>query len=379
MKRILAGGVALGMWVGATGFALAQSTLDALDQELKEAQQQHDDATAASLANFFAQVDPAMGGSDAAVTLWQNAGGGMPAPTPVTTEYENESASERDTRLAKDKANADILGAILQVHCGLLHYGAIFISDPKRQGLQDQFNAWLQKAAQAYPQLAAAAAPPVPTDDSKPTKHHRHNVPSPTPDATTGTVTIPPVNLEDVMSQSNGSSLISKFLSAVNLWKDKDQGGWAVKSIPGLFKSNILDPSRATPTPTTLANWDTYIAMMQADEPDSTKWTTSDYPPLQFDRACDDYAVTPGTEKLQVLVELIHANPTDPNAPDWLTRTRALVDAYRAAHGGSPSTIAQGTPLPAPNSDPNVTVTQQGDAQIITTHNTNAAPQNPAH
>lgn len=377
MKRILAGGVALGMWVGATGFALAQSTLDALDQELKEAQQQHDDATAASLSNFFGQVDQAMGSSDAAVTLWQNAGGGMPAPTPVTTEYESESASERDTRLAKDKANADTLGAMLEIHCGLLHYGAIFISDPKRQGLQDQFNSWLEKAAQAYPQLAAAAAPPPADDDTKPTKHKRHSVPS--PDAATGTVTIPPVNLGDVMSQSNSGSLITKFLSAVNLWKDKDQGGWSIKSIPGLFKSNILDPSRATPTQTTLANWDTYIAMQQANEPDPDKWTSSDYPPLQFDRACDDYAVSPGTDKLQILVQLIHTNPTDPNAPDWLTRTRALVDAYRAGHGGSPSTVAPNATPPPPSGNPNVTVTQQGDAQIITTHNTNAAPQNPAH
>jgi hypothetical protein len=376
MKRLLA--AALALWLAAAGVALAQNTIDALDQELKEAQQQHDDATAANLSTFFAQVDPAMNNPDTAVSLWQQSGGGMPAPTPVTTEYETESASERDARQAKDKANYDTLAALLQVHCGLLHFGGIMITDPNRKGVQDDFNAWLARAAQAYPQLSAAAAPPPGDngDADKGSKHHRHAVPN----ADTGTATVPPVNLGDVMSMTTGGSLITKFLNFANAWKDKGQASWSVKSIPALYKSNILDPSRATPTETTLANWDVYIAMMQADEPDKDKWTSTDYPPLQFERAYDEYAVTPGTEKLEALVQFIHANPTNPGADDWLKRTRALLDAYRASHGGAPSAVVQNTPPPppAPPTPGGVVVTtqQQGDAQIIITH-TNGAPVNP--
>ena len=379
MKRIVGVVAASGIWVGAAGLVLAQSTLDALDEELKEVQQQHDDATAQSLSSFFSQIDPAMTSPDAAVSLWQQAGGGMPAPTPVTTEYETESASEREQREAKDKQSAEILGEMLQVHCGLLHYGAIFVVDSKRQGLAADFNSWLERAARAYPQISAAAAPPLPADsnDDNAGKHHKHTVASPTSD--TGTATVPPVHLSDVIKQPLHDSLISKFLGFKS-WKDSDQAGWSVRKIPALFKANILDPSRTTPTQATLNNWDVYIAMEQADEPDPDKWTSTDYPAFQFERAFDDYAITPGTEKLEALVQLIHANPTHPNADDWLTRTKALLDAYRTGHGGAPAAVVQNSAPPAPVTNGNVTTTvvQQGDAQVITTH-TNGAPVNPSH
>ena len=372
MKRLLAGGLALGMWSGAAGLVIAQSSLDALDQELKEAQQQHDDATAQNLSNFFSQVDQAMTGTDAAVALWQQAGGSMPTPTPVSTQYSSETASERDARAAKDKANVDAMGNVLQFHCAMLHYAAIFVTDPNRKGLQDDFNAWLQKAAQVYPQLVPPATSDAGTAPGG--EHHHHHDGG--GDAGGGAPP-PPFNFSDIKGKTMKDSLISKFLG-FKAWKDKEQGGWSVKQIPALYKSNILDPSRATPTATTLANWDVYIAMMQADEPDSDKWTSTDYPPLQFERAYDECTVTPGTEKIEVLVQLIHANPTDPNSPDWLKRTKDLIDTYRASHGGaSPSTVAQNNAPASTNG--NVTVVQQGDAQIITTHSTNAAPVNPGH
>ena len=65
--------------------------------------------------------------------------------------------------------------------------------------------------------------------------------------------------------------------------------------------------------------------MANADEKDNDKWAHEvDFPPLQFDRACDDYAVTPSTEKLEGLVNLIKANPTNPHADDWFTRVGGL-------------------------------------------------------
>ena len=377
MKRIRAVVAVVAMGLAAARFAHAQNTLDALEQELKEAQQQHDDVTAQNLTNFFSQVDQAMQSSDAAVTLWQNAGGAMPALTGTTTQYSSETVTEREAREAKDKANAQALGGMLQVHCGLLHYGATFITSPDQKGLKDDFNGWLQKIAEVYPQLGApASADNAPAPGGGGGGYHHHHdgggaggggaAPPP-----------PPLNFSDLKDKSLHDSPISKFLGFTVVFKDKDQGSWSVKQIPALFKSNILDPSRATPNQTTLANWDIYVAMMQADETDPDKWTTTDYPPLQFERAYDDYAISPNTDKIETLVQIIHANPTHASAPDWLTRTKTLLDAYRTAHGGSGApAVVQNTPPPAPTNG-NVTIQQQGDAQIITTHSTNGTA-NPA-
>jgi hypothetical protein len=162
----------------------------------------------------------------------------------------------------------------------------------------------------------------------------------------------------------------------------KDQGGWAVRDLPKLYRANVLEPLRVVPTTATLEAWDTYIAMANADERDNDRWNETVYPPLQFDRACDDYAVAPSTEKLEGLVNLIKANPTNSHADDWIARVRLLMDAYRASHGGPAMTAENPATVPAPSAtatNPNVIVTtvQQGDATIITTH-TNTAPVAPA-
>lgn len=181
----------------------------------------------------------------------------------------------------------------------------------------------------------------------------------------------------DLKTKALRDTIITKYL-AFTAWGDKEQGAWAVKDIPRLYRANVLDPSRTAPTTTTLANWDVYIAMANADEKDNDKWNQQVYPPLQFDRATDDYALAPSTEKLEGLVNLIKASPTNSHADDWIARVRQLMDTYQASHGGAQAamqTPALVTPVPAPTADPNVTVTQQqqGDATIITTH-TNAAP-----
>src|SRR5476651_437590 len=88
MRRYGLGWIAWGAFLFQGGFAVAQSSLDALQQELKEAQQQHQDVTSQVLTNFFTQVDAAMGSPDAAVALYQQAGGVMPDPSPVVTDNE---------------------------------------------------------------------------------------------------------------------------------------------------------------------------------------------------------------------------------------------------------------------------------------------------
>jgi hypothetical protein len=367
--------IACGAFLFHGGLAKAQDSLQALEDDLKEAKQQHDDMTTQALSNFFTQVDAAMGSNDAAVALYQQAGGTLPDPSPVVKANEEETPTEKDARLARDQANITRLGVVLQLHCGLMHYAALFVTKPDQKGLQDDWVAWLKTAAAVYPQLAVPA-----TTDDQPPPQHKKKKNGQEDGAAEPAKPPPPFNPSDMKAKTMLDSIIGKFLG-FNLWGDKEQGGWAVKDLPKLYKANVLEPLRATPTAETLAAWDAYIAMANADEPDNDKWSQVVYPPLQFDRACDDYAVTPGTDKLENLVNLIKAYPTYPGTSDWITRTRQLMDDYRTRRGGKAPVAQNPVPAPsAPTTDPNVSVTtvQQGDETIIITH-TNSAPVAPAH
>ena len=92
----------------------------------------------------------------------------MPDPSPVVTQHEDETPTEKDARIAKDQNNAAKLGVALQLHCGLMHYAALFVAKPDQKGLQEDFVGWLQKAAQLYPQLAVAPTTPDGGDPSAP-------------------------------------------------------------------------------------------------------------------------------------------------------------------------------------------------------------------
>jgi len=224
-------------------------------------------------------------------------------------------------------------------------------------------------AALIYPQLnvpAATSAPKPPPAPHKKKRDKDEEAPV-APHATS-------FNLSDLKGKAMHDSVISKFLAFQN-WGNSEQGGWSLRDLPKLYRTNVLDPLRTKPTAATLVAWDAYIGMANADEKDDDKWNQVTYPPLQFDRACDDYAISPNMEKLESLVNLIKANPTYPQVDDWISRVHQLIDDYSAAHGGKPATVQTPAPAPAPSGNPNVTVTtqQQGDMTIITTH-TNSAP-----
>jgi len=349
------------------GSVVAQSTVDALIEELNDAKQQHEQLTAANLDNFFTNVDAAMASPDAAVALYQQAGGTMPAPAPVVTTHTDETVTEKNAREDVDKANLTRLGVILQLHCGLLHYGALFIAKPNQKGLQADFINWLRSAAAAYPQINSAAQKPTAgTHNRKKDKNGDDSQQQ------------PPLNFANLKGKTLHDSVISKFLG-FNAWADKDQGGWAVQGLPEMFRTNVLDPSRNPPTADTLTAWDIYIAMKNSDTPDDDQWNQMVYPPLQFQRASDDYTIAPSTEKLEGLVNIIKANPTHPQADAWIATVKGFVDAYAANHGGAKATTT--TPAATTNAapaNPNVIVTtqQQGDMTIITTH-TNSPPVSP--
>ncbi|HEV3270815.1 MAG TPA: hypothetical protein VGZ93_01405 [Candidatus Methylacidiphilales bacterium] len=379
MKHRLLGCIVWGIFLGQGGFAMAQSSIQALESEFNEANVAHQQATSKMLTDFFAQIDVAMASPEAAIALYQQAGGALPDPTPVVTAHSQETATEREKRVAQDQANLAKLGVVVQLHCGLMHYAALFVVSPDQKGLQNEWVAWLRTTAQIYPQLSVAEASNAPkqegapNDDNAPSNapgQNRHNgrrdrAPRPQP----------AFNPEEMKDKTMRDSIISKFL-AFNAWGDKEQGGWSVGDLPKLYRANVLEPLRTPPTPATLTAWDGYIAMANADEPDNDKWNQIDYPPLAFDRACDDYAIAPNAEKLEGLVTFIKTNPANPNADDWIASVRKLLDDYRASHGGPRPAAQNPSPFPsAPSGNPNVSVTteQQGDAMIIITH-TNSAP-----
>jgi len=374
MRRRLWACIACGAFLFQGCLVKAQDSLKALEDELNDAKQQHEDVTSQTLTNFFSQVDAAMGSSDTAVVLYQQAGGTLPDPTPVITEHADETPTEKAARLANDQANLTRLGIVLQLHCGLMHYAALFVTKPDQKGLQDDWAAWLKSAARLYLQLGA---PPQPGVQAPPPPHKKKKDRGADDAAQPPPAPPPPFYPGDLKAKTMHDSIISKFL-AFNLWADKEQGGWSVHDLPKFYQTNILEPLRAKPTADTLAAWDVYIAMANADEPDNDKWSQVVYPPLQFDRACDDYAVTPSMEKLENLVNLIKANPTYPKVDDWIAQVHQLMDDYRARRGGAVPTTQNPTTSSAPASSTNVTVTtvQQGDETIITTH-TNSAPVSP--
>jgi hypothetical protein len=367
MRRFALAGVMTGGVFFQGNIVRAQSTLEALQQELNEAKQAHQDVTAQSLANFFAQVDPAMASPDAAVALYQLAGGALPDPSPVITQNEDETATEKAARLAYDQANVSRMGVVLQLQCGLMHYAALFVVKPDQTGLQNQWVDWLNAAAQIYPQTAMPQPPSDPVPDLH-KKKSKDNDPKPHL-----------FDPSDLKGKAMKDTLISKFL-AFKAWADKEQGGWSVHDLPRLYRTNVLEPLRTAPTPATLSAWDAYIAMANADEKDNNQWNQVDFPPLQFDRASDDYLVTPSTEKLEGLVNLIKANPTNPHADDWIARVSQFMSDYRAHHGGAPAPQGPSTTATPSAANPSVVVTtqQQGDATIITTQHTNSAPVSPS-
>lgn len=396
MRLCVLGLVALGLFSLSGGIGRAQSSIDILEQELKTAKEEHTEMTAQVIANFFSQVDAAMGSPNAAVSLYQQAGGMLPDASPIVTQHAAETVSERAAREALDQAVLTKLGTLLELHCGLMHFGAFFVLDPKKDGLNDQWVAWLKRAAPIYIQMN-----PLPditfggggNPGGAVPAFHRHRKDQADTGGSGGAggggQNAPPpprpLSLAELKAKTLHDSIISKYLM-FKKWGDGEQGGWSVKDLPRLYRTNVLDPLRVTPNADTLASWDVYIAMMNADEADNERWNQTDYPPLQFERACDDYAISPSTEKLEGLINIVKASPTNSQADDWIARIHKLLDDYRAKHGGSAVAAQSAVPTTTSTKDPNVTVTteQQGDATIIITHTNSTAnpaqpPAPPAH
>jgi hypothetical protein len=299
----------LAFFLAAALVARGQTPLDEMEKDLEQVKQERQDASNQTLTNFLNALQNASSSPDAALQLYQQAGGTMPAPTQVTTRYEHETPTEKAARVAQDQANMASLGGMAQLHCGLMRFGALFLENTPPPTLQADWANWLKNAAQIYPQLSGN---------------------------------------DDLRKMSLKDSPISSYLN-FHGWGDKEQGGWTVHGLPAFYRQAVLDPLRNPVVADALPAWDTYITLRSANETNNQdRWNNEDLPELQFERGCDDYALTPGTDKLQSLIELIKAHPTHSKVDEWIGKVHDMLQAYKAAHPSSSATAASATP-PATN------------------------------
>ncbi|MDB4793441.1 hypothetical protein OAG63_00235 [Methylacidiphilales bacterium] len=322
--------------------ASAQNTLDALQQDLNQVKQEHQDSSSQVFSTFIDELDKASQSPDAALSLYQTAGGDMPDAAPVITRYTEETPDEKDARLALDQANTANLACVAQLHCGLMRYAALLIQNPDKKELHNDWIAWIKTAAQLYPQTAATPADTRDASESQNNngKNNKHgNRPKKKDDGGN--------KAKELKDKAVSDSIISSYLG-FHSWDKKEQGQWKVGDLPKLYRKEILDPLRAAHNPEVLGAWDVYIAMCQADQPDQDQWEQVDYPSLEFDRATDDFILTPTTEKVAAMAAIVKANPDHPKFEDMLSRTNQMIDALRKMKAGGPAPTF--TPTPADKS-----------------------------
>ncbi len=319
MKRLF-------VWWGAGLLAAtplaAQSSIQTLEDDLNEAKTQHDQANSSMMTTFFSTLDAATQSGSVAIDLYQKAGGQMPDLSPVQKHYEYETPTERAAREAIDAQNMATVAVVVQVHCGLMKNAAMLVLQPTAQDVHDQWIAWLKTTASIYPQLSGKRA------------------------------------LKEVTMRD---SLIGTYLG-FHGWGDSEQGGWSIKDLPQLYHDLVLQPLRNPPGPGTLDAWDTYMAMLQADDPDQSHWSQVVEPPLDFDRTADDFAIEPTMDKLQQIDQIIKANPGNDHLDEWIGRARKMIAAYQggasthsALPGPTPGTTSSGSDAPSPTASPGAT------------------------
>lgn len=318
---------------------MAQSTsIQVLEQDLQQAKTQHDAASSQQMTDFISALDAASQNPNAALDLYQKAGGDLPDPTPISKHYAYETPSEKAQREAQDQQNLTTFANIAQIHCGLMKNAALVASKPQDPKVNADWLEWLKSTAAIYPQLA-------------------------------GKLPLKNTTMKD--------SIISKYLG-FHGWGTSDPGMWSIQQLPALYKQLVLEPLRNPPGPGTIDAWNTYIAMMQADDPDPTHFAQSTEPALDFDRAADDFAIRPTMDKLQVVDQIIKSNPTSDHMDNWIARAQQMITqfagggathsqlpgatpgstdsgTYGTTPGATPGTGSSGTAAPTPTASPGVT------------------------
>jgi hypothetical protein len=329
--------------------ARADTAVDELEKDLNDVKATQQATSDQSLSDFLAQTLAASQDSNTAFQLYQTAGGAVPDGAPIQSHHAHETAEEKGAREAQDSVLMGPIALVAQLHCGMLHFAVLYATSPNQKGLHDDFVAWLKTTPDIFNQIK--------DDDLKQAGRN-------------------------LKRSSMKESVIASYFSFFN-WGNVDQAGWTIYDIPKLYRSEVLDPLRTTPTADTLAAWDVYIGLRNTSEPDGKKWNVVEYPAMMFDRGVDDYAVEPSMEKLQVLVDLIKANSACPTVKDMISKTHDLVADYRKRHPSAATpqaetATASGATSSAPDPNVKVTTTTQGDMTIITTQTNTATTTPPA-
>jgi hypothetical protein len=353
----------------------AETSLDVLNNELEQAREDHASASSKQFTDLMSALDQALQSPEQALQLYQNAGGEMPDFAPVMSSHSSETPDEKELREAQDEAVDAALVSLIQLHCGVMRYAALFIQTPDQRGLHDEWVAWLKQAAQIYPQAGL-----TPHDTRTRVERNRNVIgqdpPPPPPKAQDPFL---PGYARALKDASVRDSVISNYYGYKG-WGDKEQGGWAVHDIPRLFRTEILDRLRTNPSAATIAAWDTYIAMRKVDAGDPNKWNNVEYPELEFQRGCDNYYAKPGEEKLEVLVDLVKNNPTNPSLDKWITQVKQLIQDYRnlKSSGTTPPPADSSTSGPYVIPDTTSTTSTPAPAPIPDNTTQTPAPAPPA-
>jgi hypothetical protein len=314
---LLAGAVAV------SSVARGQSSIDMLERDLKQMKQEHEEASTKNLDYFMKSLETAEGDPYNAEKLYYSAGGAPPPRAAMMTKYEHETPSEKDARTIVQQAINNSFDTALEMHCAMMRLAVLYVTKPDTAGLDDQLVAWLKAAGQNYPQVGA------PVIDKRVSGNLQSGQKPPQAAKIDAASSIKNMAMHD--------SPIASYLG-FHAWNGKDQGNWRLADMPKLYRQHVLDPLRKTPSAATLPAWDTYIAMMNADQADDQRWADIDYPALQFDRDSDDFAIAPNTEKIETLMGIIKAHPQHPSVGDWFKRVQAMLESYRSHQQGQPAT-----------------------------------------
>ena len=316
MKRLF---LCLGAGYAMAAPSGAQTPIQVLEDDIKQAQVEHAAASSQQMTTFLASLDAAVQSPNAALTLYEQAGGALPDPTPVSKRYTYETPTEKEERLALDQQKLGTLASIAQIHCGLMENAALLVTKPNDPKVTAQWLAWLKNTAAIYPQL-------------------------------TGKLPLKNVTMKD--------SVISRYLG-FHGWGTSDEATWSIELLPSLYRQLVLEPLRNPPTPGVVEAWNTYIAMVQSDDPDSTHFAQVTEPALDFDRAADDFTLRPSMDKLQVIDQIIKSNPTNDQLDKWIARARQMIAVYAggtSTHsqlpGPTPGTSSSGTDETTPGATP---------------------------
>jgi len=314
--------------------AHAQTSIDVLEQDLKRIKEDRASNSSQVMVGFYSALDPATNNAQAAMDLYQKAGGPVPKGADVVTRYEHETPDEQAAREASDSSAMQGYDGVVQLHCGLMRFAAMQIKSPETPHLSEDWIAWLKNAAQLYPQVAAHEFKITPEASTIPGGPPSTTPPAPISSGAGG---------RDFRYTPLRDSPISNYLN-FHGWGSSEQAGWSVSDLPRLYRQFVLDPLRTTKSPNLIPAWDTYLAMRQATEGQSDRWASETAPALQFERANDAWTVSPTVENVGAMVDIIKANPTHAQVDDWTAKVQTILDMMKAA--STPAPVASNPDAP---------------------------------